>query len=564
MKYIGKLLVVLIAFLITVSLLLSSCGKEMTQSAPVISTSQPSSSTTAVPVTQTVTTATEISSAANWWDEFGTPQYGGTMILRCGGIAGFNGDPGQLIGGGYMLWFENLFIDNSWTTDRSVEPFNGEFINQENYGGWLAESWEWADPTTATIHLRQGIKFQNKAPVNGRELTSADVVRHFDRLMGTGSGFTTPNPFYIGDFVNVQKVVALDKDTIQFKFKQAGVLGAYAFLFFPTNDGYIEPLELEQQQLLADWKSANGTGPWILTDWTNDVSITYSKNPDYWGYDERYPKNKLPYMDSIKAIAIVDASTTLAAIRTGRVDMVSNFYNTQGLSWQDGATLSKSSPEINQAKQPKPGEIIILRVDNKPFDNIKVRKALQMAIDLKKLAQSIYGSTVDGTPCGITNPASKGWALPYLQWPADLQAEYTYNPTKAKALLTEAGYPDGFSTKCLTSVQAGTELPQAVKAMFKDIGVEMELQNLEFNVMMSTLYSGKNDAMVFFGGQVGKMETMKLNTPSKGNWYHFNDPQFDSLVDQINFASTVEKAQKASIESDIYYLQQHWGITFFP
>ena len=84
--------------------------------------------------------------------------------------------------------------------------------------------------------------------------------------------------------------------------------------------GIYPPEVIKEHGDVTDWRNLVGTGPFMLTDWTEGSSITWDKNPDYWGYDEKYPENRLPYVDRLRALTMPEPATQLAALRTGRVD----------------------------------------------------------------------------------------------------------------------------------------------------------------------------------------------------------------------------------------------------
>lgn len=161
---------------------------------------------------------------------------------------------------------------------------------------------------------------------------------------------------------------------------------------------------------LTDWKNVVGSSPWVLTDFVNGSKMEFSRNPDYWGYDERYPKNRLPYADKLIELAIPDPATSLAAMRSGQIDMWTDPMGS--LPWQQADTLSKSNPDINQVAQPKPSAVLLLRCDTKPFTDVNVRKALNMAINRPDIAKSYYGGLSDGKPCGLVGPTLTGWYTP--------------------------------------------------------------------------------------------------------------------------------------------------------
>ena len=153
------------------------------------------------------------------------------------------------------------------------------------------------------------------------------------------------------------------------------------------------PDAVKQWGNLNDWHHAIGTGPFILTDFVSGSSATLVKNPNYWGYDERYPQNQLPYVDKLKFLIIPDTATALAAMRTGKIDVM------DAIQYQQAQPMQKTNPEIVQIPIPAPTGITVdLRNDVRPFNDIRVREALQMAIDLPTIAKTFYGGTADPIP----------------------------------------------------------------------------------------------------------------------------------------------------------------------
>ncbi len=434
--------------------------------------------TTTTPTPTAKTTGNPTPAAGeNWWDVFGEPEYGGTLNIHSGSLDSISPDPTNPWGSMTDFYFEGLFGPN-WTVAPDTWRYNCGFTPDEYVSGWIAESWERTDPQTVLVKLREGVRFQNKPPVNGREVTAEDVQYSYDRMLGTGSGFTEPNMFYGMALSSIERVVAVDKYTVEFRLKTQSAIALYQVL-----EGSIMmavPIiahEWVEQGDTDKWENAVGTGALVLTDFVSGTSLTFSRNPDYWGYDERYPENQLPYVDTVKNVAIPDMATTLATMRTGKIDMI--IAPGGGLTWQQGITLSESNPEIEQGFLANLGYGIDLRCDTEPFTDINVRKALQMAVDLKTIAQTHFGGVVDGTPCGVMAPLYKGWVYPYEEWLQELKDEYAYNPEEARRLLTEAGYPDGFSTNCYASTGDDTELLEIMKAYFIDIGVDMEIRTID-------------------------------------------------------------------------------------
>ena len=256
---------------------------------------------TATP-TPTAATATP-TGTANWWDDFGEPQYGGEIVFS---PARFHIAFDSYAGSDYgatPYFMETLWIPD-WMVDRETWAFSGPFVPEDYLQGHLAESWEITDLQTMIVHLRQGVYWQDKEPVNGREFNAYDVEYHYDRFLGTGNGFTEPSARHIARMGVIEKVTATDDYTVVFKFKNPSVLNFDEPMEQDARHNIEAPEVVQQYGDTTDWKNAVGTGPWILTDYLEGTSFTFERNPNYWGYDDRYPENQIPYADSLKVLYI--------------------------------------------------------------------------------------------------------------------------------------------------------------------------------------------------------------------------------------------------------------------
>jgi len=145
-----------------------------------------------------------------------------------------------------------------------------------------------------------------------------------------------------------------------------------------------------------------------LQDFVSSGSATLVKNPNYWGYDERYPKNQLPYIDTLKVIIIPDDATALAGLRSGKIDFMDQ------MSFQQSNSIQKTNPEILQLP------ILPSKLSRStakwcsPFKDIRVRQAMQMAIDLPTIAKTYYAGTVSSAPSTLTSAYMTGWGFPSL------------------------------------------------------------------------------------------------------------------------------------------------------
>ena len=530
-------------------------GTTSTQTVGPTSTQTPGTTPVQNPVKTTSSTK------ANWWDSLGTPQYGGSFTQAFGNFdINFDAhDPRGLLG----YEFDGLFFYD-WSVDPKIHSYQNEFVEPEYHVGILAKSWEQTDPLTVTVRLREGVKWQDKAPVNGREFTADDVAYNFDRILGTGSGFTQPNPFIGNNFMDISKVVATDKYTVQIKLKRSTAFTINQVMSTPMYVGFIAKEWVDQGDM-TNWKNAVGTGPYILSDLIPGGSMTFSRNPNYFGHDERYPQNQLPYADTSKVVIIRDLATQLASLRTAKIDYSS--FRVGGPTWQELANIKKTDPGIEISSFPVEGYSLEFNSNNKPFSDMRVRKAMQMAIDLQTIAQSYYGGTVDGKPAGLINPINKDWIVPYDKWPADLQQEYSYNISEARTLMSESGYPNGFKTTMLVSTQQDQQIPQIVKSMYTDIGVDMTIEVMENSAFMTYCAAGNNDQMTFFTSTAvawDPLTDLQMRTPLYWrNYTHVNDPTYNDMYDKVAAATDLDTAKSLAREAYMYELERHWEVHMF-
>jgi peptide/nickel transport system substrate-binding protein len=501
------------------------------------------------------------------------PQYGGTITIRTAALGTTDFDVSGFITEANTYWYDSMWnID--MTVDRDIWSFTTDMVPPEEYtAGCLVDTWELgADGQTIIAHLREGAKWQDKPPVNGREFTAYDVQAHYER------NWANPLWIAIGGIGDWESVTALDTYTVEFKFKSPSALW-FALAADPTPVNSIEAPEWaalsEEEQL--DWHNAVGTGPWILTDYVSGTSMTFSRNPDYWGYDERYPDNQLPYVDTIKILQIPDIATAITALRTGQIDILgarTTFFES-ALTWRQKQTLEESNPELEWGTVMGSGPAIDLRCDTAPFNDIRVRKALQMAIPRDIIAQTYYGGTIDGTPCGFVNPALTGYAYAYADWPQELKAEYDYNVEGAKALLAEAAADGvftpndlgGFDTNIVVSSAQDMDLLQVIKGYFEDIGVVMDIISYDQTTWDSMVSNGEFDQMVYASCAYSTYPTIinhRWSGNTTSNYTYNNDSVYDGIHDEFMAATSEDEARQLLQEADERAIEMHWTVALFP
>ena len=264
---------------------------------------------TAFWVSPTAVTAQEMVKDPSTGEMVSAPQYGGRIVLSEAAQQthpdGWWGSSNSRIA---SLALDKLGIGN-WALDRDVFDWTYQFTDMKFIKPHLAESWEISpDGLTYTFNIRKGVHWQNKAPMNGRELTAYDVEHHVHRFYGLGSDFTEPTPHTAEvQSLPVVSITATDKWTVVFKLSQPSLTELEEITYKSYATGWIQPPEvIKQYGDMKDWRNVVGTGPYMLTDQVRDSSTTYTKNPDYFAFDEKYPENRLPYADEIKFLVIPD------------------------------------------------------------------------------------------------------------------------------------------------------------------------------------------------------------------------------------------------------------------
>lgn len=413
--------------------------------------------------------------------------------------------------------------------------------------GELAETWNWTTPLTLEIKLRKGVKFPAKPGVMPeRELVADDVVYSFNR-MNTSAKRTQ------GYYDHVDKVEAKDKHTVVFTFNKFIADWDYRF-----GNGFfsgIMPKEVADAGA-GNWKNVNGTGPFMLTNVAQGNSLTFTKNPVYWDKDVIGGKEyKLPFVDRVVHRVIKDETTQHAALRTGKLDILSS------ISAEAARELKKSSPDLKWNRWLTPtANRVALRVDTKPFTDVRVRRALNMAVNKQEIIDKYYGGEAEMFTFPM-HPEYVGYHRPLKEQPASVQELFKYDPAKAKKLLAEAGYANGFSFKMqvCTCTPDQMELMPLVAAYLEGVGVKMEIVPMEYGAHLSAMTSHTNAAgYLTFGPDTNPTTSLRVNF-GKGQVYNapmMDDPKLDARVAEANGERDEKKRQQILRELTTYVLDQ--------
>lgn len=549
-----KLVSLLLAM--TMVLSLAACGGGgTTESTPADST----------PVESTL--PTEPVEATPVTDE---PVYGGTATLYYPKFYNYF-DPSMMDEYQFAFWYETLWVNDWSLNDPATYNFGPGQTPNEYMAGQLAVDTGVFDEAagTLTVSLRDDVYFQDGEPYNGRQFVANDVVWSYSRLMGI-NGYTAIETEYdwAGDLSMIAGIEAVDEHTVVFTFAegQSNTLSLGKLLTAKVNIGGPEwdALTAEQQ---ADWHYAKGTGAYILTDYVADNSMTFTKNEKYYDYDERYPENKLPYIDTINLVYISDSSQILTQAMAGQLD----WFGENGkdvLSLDQLTQLSAAAVGTLYPYASSSPSAIALKVAQEQFSDVRVRQAMQWAIDLEAI-NGFLGGASDVIVPGLW-ATTLSWST-VNDWPEDLKAQFTTktadlaaNQEKARALLAEAGYPDGFTFQVELDPTSNLELFQVAASYLQQIGITMEISvaaEMMEAVQHSQDYSDPRQSAGFGGGfgEYGLASMMTGNGPMPNAFGH-SDTEYLTMLDAMGMASSAEEQSALAKELDQYFPAQHWAI----
>ena len=510
------------------------------------------------------------------------PEYGGTLTYAWGGRVSDNVDPfavgfeaGWLIDGVN----EKLALGD-WALDREVFDWTDNYVPTHVLTGNLAESWETPDPLTYIFHIRQGVHYaldpdsEASRLVNGRELTADDVVYTYQR--NTAQGDFTERPAQPDAAFNLpwESIEATGKYTVVMKLTEPSLDALQPILNGAWN-WILPPDVIEQYGNYEDWKNVVGTGPFMLTDYAEGVSKTFTKNPDYWGHDEKYPENRLPYIDQLRAVLMADEATRISALRTGKIDIIQHAGVADIGNMDVIRSLQKTNPEIEvHSYYQRAFQVFGLNIRNAPFDDVRVRRALQMALDLETINDTYFGGFADWK-----NPAwisTKGHYTPFEEWPEELKQYYTYDPEGAEKLLDEAGYPRGADGIRFTAEYTHRDVidlgyTEVAAGYWSDIGVEVTTRIVDTGTMIAAKADTTYEMITGDMGMPNAVWAMQAHRDDQlfiREYLACSDPcaidrsVLDAASDAFYAATTVEERFEASKAYNMSVIEQHnqiWG-----
>ena len=464
----------------------------------------------------------------------------------------------------------------NWALDRSLFPWAGGLTPTFALTGGLAESWEWTDDRTLVFNIRPGIKWHNRAPMNGRALTAGDVAFAYQRLIGNkmaGNEFSEADPSPIVGSLGVfpwESIAATDDSTLVMKFSSPAPFVSLEFILDYHYVGVQAPEIIREKGGILDWREdLIGTGPFIMTEWTFGENFAYEKNPDYWAMDLKYPDNPTPYIDTLRGLVIAEGATRQAGLRTAKIDYVGQPGTTQMQNIDQILNLARTNPELVLYEwSNRSNNSFILNMSRPPFDNIDVRRAMQMALDLDTMTAAYFSGYADTEPRGTLDKqwAKSGYAVPYEEWPEEIKGYYAYNPEAAEALLDEAGLERGedgyrFEVEFSHFDRWPVAWSEFAVSYWDKIGVKINLITpaaAEHNAKVAAHdFDIVPTASSNRGNPIASMRRFYSKSPFNPTTSH---PDYDAWWEQVQVSTDPDEIRELIKQMDYLTIEQSWLI----
>lgn len=410
-------------------------------------------------------------------------------------------------------------IQNDTTSEQVVKMLYNTLLKFEDDGtvvGDLAESWSVSeDKLTWTFNLKQGVKFHN-----GKELTSADVKATFDRALNAEAGGLRTTEI-IKMFTAVE---APDPYTVT--ITTDGPYGPMESLMCNMSLGIMDADYIEQYglDLGTSAEGENGTGPFKVVSWERDQEIVVERFDDYFGTPAK--------LQTVVYTIIPEAASRVIALETGEVDVIDKPTD------EDLARLEADTENFTVLRKPTISQRLFRFGCNDPIiSNTKVRQAIVYAIDRQAIIDALFTGSAYPSTAPLA-PVTFGYS--------DL-GEIEQDLELAKSLLAEAGYPDGFDTKIITTerYQNGIELAEIISQQLAEIGINAKIEVWEWSALSASwngITADEFDQPIFImgagpsmrdadGGLRGLYTTSETGLNDR-NYGFYSNAEVDALIEQ--------------------------------
>jgi peptide/nickel transport system substrate-binding protein len=396
----------------------------------------------------------------------------------------------------------------------------------------LAEKWETPDAQTFTFHLRQGAKWQNLSPVNGRPVTADDVRFSMEYQSRTGAfkDSKIPTSINVSMYEGLDSVQTPDASTAVVKFKQP---------FVP----FLQHMSLERNAILAhevfdkEGSFSNtmvGTGPWQLDPGQSQQGTRWAmvRNPNYF-------LTGRPYIDRVNILVLKDNATMVSAFQTKQIDLLNQQYVTPANAPQ----IARANPTaVDYPFNDTRGGLLFENVKKPPLDDIRIRKAIALSIDRDAFLKTFYDGKGEWAVAG---------GQPGLFTHDEIHSLLKYDPAQAKQLVADAGFPNGVNLELHYSPargDMGTQIVQLIQAQLKDGNLNVTLKPEDEATFSDSQRKGQFQLDYEVKPQVGDIDAYifyNWYSKSNGNFGGVNDSNLDALLESQR--STVDPAKRSEI-----------------
>ncbi len=392
------------------------------------------------------------------------------------------------------MWGKEFIYDSllAWDKDLKIIPA-------------LAESYEQPDDKTYVFKLRKGVKFHD-----GKELDAEDVKYSFDMMKAP------PAPGVKWQWFAYNGIEVVDKYTAKLTLPNPDptVPGILAWSRYTPiiAKGAFEKLNVNSQAI--------GTGPYKLVEFVPNDRVVLTRNPDFW-------RPGLPYLDDITLKVLNDEQSRLAALRSGAVDG-GTFTNDVAQTAKNDKSLTLltglvSSPKVIQ---------FTIKPEKKPWNDVKVRQAINMAIDSQVIVDNVFGGNAEFS--GPVPPGYGDWFIPASELASKY---YKQDVAGAKKLMADAGFAQGFpvTLQAISAPRSYTQIAEIVREQLKPIGIDVTVQPLEIGTFAKNNGDGTYDWQSTGRGMRGDISGF-VNDFNKGtgNYKVWFDGGYDNAeLDQL-------------------------------
>ena len=415
----------------------------------------------------------------------GEPVKGGEITVGIAQDLDDSLDPHQTVAAGTREVLFNIF-------EGLVKPnSDGEMIPAVAEKYTLSE-----DGTTYTFTLREGVKFHN-----GQTVTAEDVVYSINRCAAVPEGQEKP---LVAAFSAVKSVEALDEKTVAVTIAQRDL----EFISYMT--AAIIPADYENQDT-----APVGTGPFRFVSRTPQQDFVMERFEDYWGAPA--------WLDKVTYKICENADALVMNLNGGSIDLCAHLTSAQASQLNQSFQVLEGTMNLVQA--------IYLNNQAKPFDNQMVRQALCYAID----RQGIMDMVADGHGTAVGSsiyPAFTKYFLP------ELVDKSPHDVAKAKELLTQAGYPDGFdmTISVPNNYQPHMDTAEVVAEQLREAGINVTIQPVEWSTWLDTIYNGRQFQATVVGVDAANMTARamleRFTSDYAKNFINYSNPAYDALFQQ--------------------------------